>query len=293
LTIKNPFFIVTRLDKESGIKRSLREVEFLLSGETIIAVENVSLAFGGVQALYNVSTQLLPGEIFAIIGPNGAGKTCLLNCISRFYTPQEGEIRFKGKGITQVPTHNIAKLGIARTFQNIELFKGMTVLDNIKLGRHVFLKSGILSDMLYWGRTQREELKLRQEIEEKIIDLLEIQTIRKQVVGTLPYGLQKRVELARALAMQPEVLLLDEPMAGMNLEETEDMARFIINVNTMWDVSIILVEHDMGVVMDISDRVCVLEFGQKIAEGSPQEIQENPQVIRAYLGEDEKAYSRL
>jgi branched-chain amino acid transport system ATP-binding protein len=157
----------------------------------------------------------------------------------------------------------------------------------------VFLKSGILSDMLYWGRTQREELKLRQELEEKIIDLLEIEAIRKKVVGTLPYGLQKRVELARALAMQPEVLLLDEPMAGMNLEETEDMARFIINVNTMWDVSIILVEHDMGVVMDISDRVCVLEFGQKIAQGSPQEIQENPQVIRAYLGEDEKAYSRL
>lgn len=264
-----------------------------MSGETIIDVENVSLAFGGVQALYNVSTHLLPGEIFAIIGPNGAGKTCLLNCISRFYTPQEGELRFKGKTITHVPTHNIARLGIARTFQNIELFKGMTVLDNIKLGRHVFLKSGILSDMLYWGRTQREELKLRREIEEKIIDLLEIQTIRKQVVGTLPYGLQKRVELARALAMQPQVLLLDEPMAGMNLEETEDMARFIINVNTMWDVSIILVEHDMGVVMDISDRVCVLEFGQKIAEGSPQEIQENPQVIRAYLGEDEKAYSRL
>jgi branched-chain amino acid transport system ATP-binding protein len=293
LTIKNPFFIVTRLVKESGIKRNLREVEFLLSNETIIDAENVTLAFGGVQALYGVSTHLLPGEIFAIIGPNGAGKTCLLNCISRFYTPQEGEIRFKGEDITHVPTHNIAKLGIARTFQNIELFKGMTVLDNIKLGRHVFLKSGILSDILYWGRTQREELKLRQEIEEKIIDLLEIQTIRKQVVGTLSYGLQKRVELARALAMQPEVLLLDEPMAGMNLEETEDMARFIINVNTMWQVSIILVEHDMGVVMDISDRVCVLEFGQKIAEGSPQEIQENPQVIRAYLGEDEKAYSRL
>ena len=293
MTIKNPFFIVTRLVKESGIKRNLREVEFQLSSETIIDAENVTLAFGGVQALYGVSTHLLPGEIFAIIGPNGAGKTCLLNCISRFYTPQEGEIRFKGKNITHVPTHNIAKLGIARTFQNIELFKGMTVLDNIKLGRHVFLKSGILSDMLYWGWTQREEIKLRQEIEEKIIDLLEIEAIRKKVVGTLSYGLQKRVELARALAMQPEVLLLDEPMAGMNLEETEDMARFIINVNTMWQVSIILVEHDMGVVMDISDRVCVLEFGQKIAEGSPQEIQENPQVIRAYLGEDEKAYSRL
>jgi len=265
----------------------------LLSSESIIDIENLSLAFGGVQALYNVSTHLLPREIFAIIGPNGAGKTCLLNCISRFYTPQEGEIRFKGKNIIRLPTHHIANLGIARTFQNIELFKGMTVLDNIKLGRHAFLRSGIFSDMLYWGRTQREELKLRKEIEEKIIDLLEIEAIRKKVVGTLAYGLQKRVELARALAMQPEVLLLDEPMAGMNLEETEDMARFIINVNQMWDVSIILVEHDMGVVMDISDRVCVLEFGQKIAEGSPKEIQENAQVIRAYLGQDEKTHSRL
>jgi branched-chain amino acid transport system ATP-binding protein len=264
-----------------------------LSDDAIIKVENLSLAFGGVQALYNVSTQSLGGEILAVIGPNGAGKTCLLNCISRFYTPQEGRITYKEEGIVSAHTHTIAKMGIARTFQNIELFKGMTVLDNIKLGRHAFLKSGIFSDMLYWGRTRREELKLRQEIEEKIIDLLEIEAIRKKVVGTLPYGLQKRVELARALAMQPELLLLDEPMAGMNLEETEDMARFILNVNQMWQVSIILVEHDMGVVMDISDRVCVLEFGQKIAEGSPLEVQQNSQVIRAYLGEDEKARSRL
>ena len=264
-----------------------------MSNDAVIAIENLSLAFGGVQALYNVNTQLLNGEILAVIGPNGAGKTCLLNCISRFYTPQEGRILYKGKDILDVPTHAIARLGIARTFQNIELFKGMTVLDNVKLGRHAFLKSGIFSDIIYWGRTQREELKLRREIEETIIDLLEIEAIRKKVVGTLPYGLQKRVELARALDMQPEVLLLDEPMAGMNLEETEDMARFIINVNQMWKISIILVEHDMGVVMDISNRVCVLEFGQKIAEGSPREIQENSQVIRAYLGEDEKAYSRL
>jgi len=276
-----------------GQKRKNSGKRIRLSDDVIIKVENLSLAFGGVQALYNVSTRLLSGEIFAIIGPNGAGKTCLLNCISRFYTPQEGQILYKGKDILRISTHAIAGMGIARTFQNIELFKGMTVLDNIKLGRHAFLKSGIFSDMLYWGRTRREELSLRREIEEKIIDLLEIQAIRKKVVGTLPYGLQKRVELARALAMQPQVLLLDEPMAGMNLEETEDMARFILNVNQMWQVSIILVEHDMGVVMDISNRVCVLEFGQKIAEGSPREIQRNPQVVRAYLGEDEKAYSRL
>ena len=264
-----------------------------MDSEAIIEIEDISLTFGGVQALNGVSTKLMKGELFAIIGPNGAGKTCILNCISRFYTPQRGRILYKGKDITRVPTHNIAKRGIARTFQNIELFKGMTVLDNIKLGRHTFLKSSIFSDIIYYGRTIREELELRKEIEEKIIDLLEIESIRKQVVGTLPYGLQKRVELARALAMQPEVLLLDEPMAGMNLEETEDMARFILNVNSMWGVSITLVEHDMGVVMDISDRVCVLEFGRKIAEASPQEIQENPQVIRAYLGEDKKARSRL
>jgi len=261
--------------------------------DAIIRVESLSLAFGGVQALYGVDTRLEKGTIHAVIGPNGAGKTCLLNCISRFYTPQEGQILFKGNDITRLPTHSIARMGIARTFQNIELFKGMTVLDNIKLGRHAFLKSGIFSDMLYWGRTQREELALRREIEETIIDLLEIEAIRKKVVGTLPYGMQKRVELARALAMKPEVLLLDEPMAGMNLEETEDMARFILNVNRMWGVSIILVEHDMGVVMDISDRVCVLEFGQRIAEGSPGEIQQNPRVVQAYLGEDQKAYSRL
>ncbi len=261
--------------------------------EVILEIQDISLSFGGVKALIGVSTEVRRGEIFALIGPNGAGKTCILNCVSRFYSPQHGKIIYKGEDISGVRTHSIAARGIARTFQNIELFKGMTVLDNIKLGRHSFLKAGLLSDALYYGRSMREELALRQEIEERIIDLLEIEAIRKKIVGTLPYGLQKRVELARSLAMRPDLLLLDEPMAGMNLEETEDMTRFILNVHQMWNVTVMLVEHDMGVVMDISDRVCVLEFGRKIAEGKPEDIQEHPQVVRAYLGEDESAYSRL
>jgi len=258
-----------------------------------LIIEDITLTFGGINALSGVSTGVKKGEIFAIIGPNGAGKTCIHNCINRFYHPEQGRIIFEGREITQVKAHKIAKLGIARTFQNVELFGHMTVMDNIKLGRHVHLKSGFLSGGIYYGKTRQEELALRKEIEETIIDLLEIEAIRKRTVHTLPYGLQKRVELARALAMKPKLLLLDEPATGMNLEETEDMARFILDINDEWGVTIILIEHDMGMVMDISDRICVLDFGRKIAEGPPLEIRHNPQVIQAYLGEETLAYSRL
>lgn len=258
-----------------------------------LEVQDLHLSFGGLTALNGISLAVDPGEIFAVIGPNGAGKTCILNCICRFYHPDKGKILFRDQDISQLASHKVAGLGIARTFQNIELFQGMTVLDNIKLGAHVHLRSGFLSGGLYWGKARREEVKLRREIEERIIDLLEIQAIRKKIVGTLPYGLQKRVELARALAMKPKILLLDEPMAGMNLEETEDMARFILDINEEWRVAIVLIEHDMGVVMDISDRVFVLDFGTKIAEGPPEEIQHNEHVISAYLGGSDAAFSKL
>ncbi|KPK24873.1 MAG: ABC transporter [Nitrospira bacterium SG8_3] len=258
-----------------------------------LRVEEVHLSFGGLKALDGVSVGVKGGEIFSIIGPNGAGKTCLLNCINRFYHPEQGRILFEGQDISQLKAHRIASLGIARTFQNVELFGHMNVLDNIKLGGHVHLKSGFLSGGIYYGRSRNEEMSFRKQIEEQIIDLLEIEHIRKKVVHTLPYGLQKRVELARALAMRPKILLLDEPATGMNLEETEDMARFILDINEAWGVTIILVEHDMGVVMDISNRLCVLDFGQKIAEGVPEEIRHNEQVIKAYLGEEDLAYSRL
>ncbi len=258
-----------------------------------LEAQNLRLSFGGLTALSGVSLSVNRGEIFAIIGPNGAGKTCILNCICRFYHPEQGKILFEGKDISRLAPHKVPQLGIARTFQNIELFQGMTVLDNIKLGAHVHLQSGFLTGGFYWGKARREEMRLRQEVEERIIDLLEIQAIRKKIVGTLPYGLQKRVELARALAMRPKILLLDEPMAGMNLEETEDMARFILDINQERGVTIVLIEHDMGVVMDISDRVYVLDFGTKIAEGPPEEVQNNEHVINAYLGGSDEAFSKL
>ena len=258
-----------------------------------LEVHDLHLNFGGLSALNGVSLSVKRGEIFAVIGPNGAGKTCILNCICRFYHPDRGRIVFEGEEVNKLAPHRVAHLGIARTFQNIELFQGMTVLDNIKLGAHVHLRSGFLAGGFYLGKAGREEIRLRQEIEEQIIDLLEIQAIRKKIVGTLPYGLQKRVELARALAMKPKILLLDEPMAGMNLEETEDMARFILDINEERGVTIVLIEHDMGVVMDISDRVYVLDFGTKIAEGPPEDIQRNEHVINAYLGGSEEAFSKL
>ncbi len=252
--------------------------------DVILDVEGVSLAFGGVRALTDVSFSVRRGSITAVIGPNGAGKTSLFNTISGFYRPRSGNIIFEGRSLAGTAPPERARLGLARTFQNIALFRGMTVLDNIKLGRHAHMHTGLLDALVYRGRARREELELRAEIEERIIDFLEIQHIRNAPVATLPYGLRKRVELARALAMRPRLLMLDEPVAGMNREETEDMARFILDVKEEWDVTILMVEHDMGMVMDISDHVVVLNFGQVIAEGGPAAVQADPAVVAAYLG---------
>ena len=271
--------------ERDGVNPALRK-------EILLKADDVRISFGGVQALSGVSLEVRRGEIFSLIGPNGAGKTVLLNCINGLYRPDGGRVLFEGRDITRVPPHRRAALGIARTFQKIELFSGMTVLDNIRLGRHLHMRAGILSGACYVGRAEREELRHREFIEREIIDLLEIAHIRDKIVAMLPYGLQKRVELARALALQPKILLLDEPMAGLNLEEVEDMARFILDVNEeeRWRVTCVLVEHDMGVVMDISHRLVALNFGEKIAEGSPVEVQHDPEVVRAYLGEVEDLY---
>ena len=248
------------------------------------AVEGVDLRFGGIHALRGVSFAAAPGQITAVIGPNGAGKTSVFNTISGFYRPAAGRIVLGDEDITNVPVHARAARGLARTFQNIALFRGLTVLENIKLGGHHTMKANVFSALGYLSAARDEEIALREEVERKVISFLEIDHIRHQSVDALPYGLQKRVELARALAMRPRVLLLDEPVAGMNREETEDMARYILDVQEEWGVTVLLVEHDMGMVMDISSHVVVLNFGEVIASGTPAEVRRHPQVIEAYLG---------
>ena len=252
-------------------------------GDVILDVKNISLAFGGVKALTDISFDVREHEIRAIIGPNGAGKSSMLNCINGVYTPQKGTIAFRGQTFDHMDSRQVAEMGIARTFQNLALFKGMSVLDNIMTGRNLRIKSNLLLQALRIGPAEREEMQHRAYVEQ-IIDFLEIQAYRKTPVGQLPYGLQKRVDLGRALALEPKVLLLDEPMAGMNVEEKQDMCRFILDVNDEFGTTVVLIEHDMSVVMDISDRVVVLDYGKKIGDGTPEEVRNNPEVISAYLG---------
>lgn len=249
----------------------------------VLSVENLSMRFGGIHAVENLSFQTQQGMIFSLIGPNGAGKSTVFNCINGVYEPFQGKIIFEGEDITGWKSHRIARLGIARTFQNLALFRNMTVLDNLLLGRNAYLSAGVFRGGFYTGKARKEETDARLKIE-KIIDFLEIEAVRKKIVGALPFGIQRRVELGRALASDPKLLLLDEPVSGMNAEETEDMVRFILDINEEIGTTILLVEHDMGVVMDISDRVAVINFGMKIAEGSPREVSLNPEVISAYLG---------
>ena len=252
-------------------------------GDVILDIKNISLRFGGVKALTDISFNVKEHEIRSIIGPNGAGKSSMLNCINGVYVPQEGSITFRGQTFSHMNSRQVAEMGVARTFQNLALFKGMSVIDNIMSGRNLKFRSNILLQALRIGPAEREEIAQR-EFVERIIDFLEIQAYRKTPVGQLPYGLQKRVDLGRALAMEPQVLLLDEPMAGMNVEEKQDMSRFILDVNDEFGTTIVLIEHDMGVVMDISDRVVVLDYGKKIGDGTPDEVRSNEDVIRAYLG---------
>jgi branched-chain amino acid transport system ATP-binding protein len=255
----------------------------LAAGQVQLRVNGVAKQFGGVTAVDEVSLEVRQGEILSVIGPNGAGKTSLLNMVSGFYRPDRGRIEFEGEDITRLPPSRIAERGIARTFQNIALFKGMTVLDNLMLGRHVHMKAGVFASFVYWGLAQREEIAHREKVED-LLEFLKLEDLRKMPTGALSYGLQKRVELGRALALEPKVLLLDEPMGGMNQEEKEDMARYVLDVNEERGTTIILIEHDMGVVMDISKRVAVLDRGRVIAEGDPRSVQANPDVVRAYLG---------
>jgi len=250
-----------------------------------LEIKEISVSFGGIVALSGVSFNVEKGELAAIIGPNGAGKTTLFNSVFGIYPPDSGDILLEGNSLRNLKPHKIAEAGIARTFQNIELFTNMTVIENLMLGRHMHIGAGFLSGALFYGKACREEISSREKVEE-IIEFLEIERVRKKRVGSLPYGIQKRIELGRALAMDPRVLLLDEPTAGMNVEETEDMARFIIDIKEEMDMTIMMVEHDMGVVMDLAERIMVLDFGQKIAEGTPEVISRNPKVIRAYLGEE-------
>lgn len=250
-------------------------------------VNNVSLSFGGIKALQDVDFQVEVGEIYAVIGPNGAGKTSLINSINGFYAPQQGRIIFDGRDMTHIPPYKRAELGISRTFQNIALYTNATVLDNLMAARHIHMKSNMLTGALFWGPAQKEEIAHRRLVEE-IIDFLELEPIRKSIVGTLSYGLRKRVELGRALALEPSLLLLDEPMAGMNIEEKEDMARYILDIHELQGTTIMLIEHDIGLVMDISHHIAVIDFGVKIGEGSPDEISKNQAVIAAYLGEGER-----